>query len=234
MDLHDFRREYQQNGLRRKDLCDEPIAQFEKWFDELLTFDATDPTAMVLATTDAKQQVNQRIVLLKKVDSKGFVFFTNYTSAKGLDIQSNNCISLLFPWHQLERQVIIKGLATKLERKESDAYFFSRPIESQWAAWASKQSETLQSRRELMDRYQLIQQKYQNKVPAPEFWGGYRVEPRSIEFWQGGEQRLHDRFIYKLVNSDHADKNFDADVSEHQFDDAEETGQTWTIERLSP
>lgn len=219
MELHDFRREYQQGGLRRENLAQDPITQFEKWFDELLRFNASDPTAMILATVGSDQQVNQRIVLLKSVDEKGFVFFTNYTSAKAQDIHDNNQVSLHFPWHSLERQVIVKGLASKITKEESGMYFSSRPKESQWAAWASKQSEALESRQQLIDRYLSIQQQYPDQVPAPDFWGGYRVEPLAMEFWQGGGQRLHDRFIYKRVSGKDADdKQFTA----------------WNIERLSP
>lgn len=214
MNLHDFRRQYQQGGLRRHDLHSDPILQFEQWFNELLECDIPDPTAMVLATVDRHQQANQRIVLLKKADKEGFTFFTNYRSAKGRDIAFNNQVSLHFPWHFIERQVIVSGVVEQVSQTESEAYFHSRPQESQWAAWASSQSEPIETRQQLVDRYTAIQSEYPNTIPLPEFWGGYRVFPKSIEFWQGGEHRLHDRFIYRRTR-----KNSDNE---------------WSIQRLAP
>lgn len=214
MNLHDFRRQYQQGGLRRHDLHIDPILQFEHWFNELLACDVPDPTAMVLATVDQNQQANQRIVLLKKADHEGFTFFTNYKSTKARDIERNNLVSLHFPWHFLERQVIVSGMVEKVNAEESEAYFHSRSQESQWAAWASSQSEAIDTRQQLIDRYAVIQSQYPTDIPLPDFWGGYRVVPKTLEFWQGGEHRLHDRFIYSR-ETEHSDNE-------------------WSIQRLAP
>ncbi len=213
IDLHEFRRQYQQGGLRRKDLQNSPIAQFEQWFDELLKCNVSDPTAMILATVDSSSRPHQRIVLLKQVDEQGFTFFTNRQSSKGRDMQTNQQVSLHFPWHFIERQVIVSGTVELITKPEDEAYFASRPKESQWAAWASSQSEPIASRDELMVRFDSIKAQYPDEVPLPEYWGGYRVVPNSIEFWQGGENRLHDRFIYCLQD---------------------EANKTWSIQRISP
>lgn len=211
MNLHDFRREYQQGGLRRRDLLSNPITQFEKWFDELLQSQALDPTAMVLSTVDSHHRPHSRIVLLKEINAKGFTFFTNRSSNKGKDMAMNNQVSLHFPWHFIERQVMIEGIVERLTPEEDAAYFASRPRESQLAAWASSQSEPLQSREALIERFESVKVQYPDAIPLPDYWGGYRVIPERIEFWQGGENRLHDRFIYLL----------------------EESG-LWSIQRLSP
>ncbi len=170
-----------------------------------------DPTAMTLATVNAKGQPSQRIVLLKHFDDRGFVFYTNYNSAKGKDIAANPNVALHFPWHNMERQVKVMGYAEKVPVSESLKYFLTRPRESQLAAWASAQSDRISSRTVLLNQVESLKQKFQRgEVPLPDFWGGYRVTPESFEFWQGGANRLHDRFRYSPAD----------------------TG--WSIERLAP
>ena len=210
MDLHDFRRQYQRSGLRRADLLADPFQQFEEWFQQLLKTNTPDPTAMVLATVDDHHQPSQRIVLLKQVDEQGFIFFTNRNSSKGKHLAANPNASLHFPWHFIERQVIVAGRVERLSPDEDAAYFSSRPKQSQWAAWASQQSQEIESRQVLIDDYENIKAQYRDTIPVPEHWGGYRVIPISVEFWQGGDNRLHDRFIYRRSNSN------------------------WSIHRLSP
>ncbi len=216
MKLQDFRREYLLNGLRREQLDRDPIQQFESWLQQAMDFGLSDPTAMTLATVNESGQPSQRIVLLKQVDNDGFVFFTNTSSTKGQNIANNPHVSLHFPWYPLERQVHVCGIASSLSEEEVEDYFSSRPKESQLAAWASEQSQPIPSRDHLLTRYQDLQEKYQDSdAPLPPFWGGYRVAPLQIEFWQGGEHRLHDRFQYTL----HNDANNEAQ---------------WHIQRLAP
>jgi pyridoxamine 5'-phosphate oxidase len=201
MKLHELRREYLQGGLRRKHLASDPIVQFELWMQQAMAADLPDPTAMVVATADHNGQPSQRIVLLKQVDQQGFVFFTNIHSRKAKSIAANNKVSLHFPWHMLERQVIVQGVAVLLERKVVETYFASRPPESRLAAWASAQSEVIPSRKHLLAQYEAAQGQYDSyDIPVPDFWGGYRIVPSEIEFWQGGEHRLHDRFRYRWVD----------------------------------
>lgn len=212
MDLEDIRREYLAGGLQRQDLASDPIQQFSRWMDQALTMEIGDPTAMTVATVSADGQPSQRIVLLKHFDAQGFVFYTNYSSRKARELDVNNRVSLHFPWHNIERQVKICGSASKIPSAESLKYFLSRPRESQLAAWASNQSQTLSSKDLLMNQFASMKQKFsQGKIPLPDFWGGYRVVPTEMEFWQGGEHRLHDRFRYQL----------------------QQTGE-WTIGRLAP
>ncbi len=197
MELENFRREYLQGGLKRDDLKDDPIEQFELWLQQAIDAGLHDPTAMTVATVDADGQPSQRIVLLKHVDQRGFVFYTNYESHKAQDLANNPRISLHFPWHTLERQVKVRGSVEKVSVAESLAYFSSRPEESQLAAWASAQSRPVSSRQLLMQQFNAMKEKFkQGKIPLPDFWGGFRVEVSSIEFWQGGANRLHDRFQY--------------------------------------
>lgn len=211
MELSDIRREYTRGGLRRHDLPDEPLSFFDKWLKQAIDAKLSDPTAMTVATVDENGQPYQRIVLLKHFDKDGFVFYTNLGSRKALHLGHNAKISLHFPWHPIERQVHITGEAEKLSKMEVIKYFSSRPKESQIAAWASKQSSRLSARQALEGKFMELKQKFANgEVPVPTFWGGYRVKVSSIEFWQGGENRLHDRFLYSLDN-DH-----------------------WEIERLAP
>ncbi len=210
-DLEALRREYRRDGLRRRDLSDDPFRQFERWLDQAIGSGIKDPVAMTLATVDANRQPSQRIVLLKQASPEGLVFFTNYASNKARDIDRNPRVSLHFPWHMLERQVRVCGRARKISSAESLKYFVTRPEDSQLAAWASRQSRSIPSRRVLMQQFAAMKRKFRDgEIPLPDFWGGYRVVPDSFEFWQGGEDRLHDRFLYTI------------------------DGQGWNIERLAP
>lgn len=211
MQLEDIRREYAKEGLSRESLNTCPLAQFDIWMQQAIDAGVTDPTAMTLATVDEHGAPNQRIVLLKKMDESGFVFFTNYSSEKAKDMRQNNRVSLHFPWHVIDRQVKIRGIVEKISTAESLAYFASRPKASQLAAWASKQSSRISSRQFLMSQFESLKTKFaEGEVPLPDFWGGYRVKPKAIEFWQGRENRLHDRFCYSRQDN------------------------TWVIDRLAP
>lgn len=213
MDLQVLRRDYVKGALRRNQLADDPLRQFSLWMDEALAADIVDPTAMVVATAARDGNIHQRVVLLKGYDENGFVFYTNYESRKARDIASNSRVSLHFPWLALDRQVMVSGVAEKVSGDESLAYFRSRPRESQLAAWTSAQSRPVAGRDALDQQFDAIQRKFAGlDIPLPEFWGGYRVRPSQIEFWQGGRNRLHDRFIYTL----------------------EKGGQLWHLERLAP
>ena len=197
MSLEDNRREYDYGRLSRDSLLDDPYAQFELWMKQALEANIQDPTAMNVATVDSNNQPSQRMVLLKQFDQRGFVFYTNLESRKAMDIKKNARVSLHFPWLQLDRQVIVAGCAEPLTSDEVMQYFKSRPLESQIAAWASKQSSKISSRQVLEQQYHDIKEKYATgEVPLPDFWGGYRVVPEEVEFWQGGEKRLHDRFRF--------------------------------------
>lgn len=212
LELEDFRREYTQGGLDRGDLADNPLDQFSRWMEQIIAAKIPDPNAMTVATVDPEGQPSQRIVLLKHLDNRGFVFYTNLSSRKARDLALNPKISLHFPWHLLERQVKVCGTAERLSTPEVLKYFISRPRESQLGAWASHQSRPISSRALLMQQFESMKHKFaQGDIPLPDFWGGYRVRPHLIEFWQGGAHRLHDRFQYRLQ----------ADGS-------------WTIERLEP
>jgi len=212
MDLENLRREYLQGGLSREDLLADPIKQFEAWLQQAIDLQIYDPTAMVIATVDGSGQPSQRMVLLKHLDAKGLVFFTNYGSRKARDIELNSKVSLHFPWNDIERQVKIEGEATKISTAESLKYFLSRPRESQLAAWASPQSQPLSSKEILLTQVAHMREKYaKGEIPLPDFWGGIRVVPSLFEFWQGGEHRLHDRFEYRLEAQDN-----------------------WAIQRLAP
>ncbi|WP_299593810.1 pyridoxamine 5'-phosphate oxidase [uncultured Microbulbifer sp.] len=212
MEIDQWRREYLQGGLQRDDLADDPVSQFRAWLEEVVKANISDPSAMCLSTADAGGQPSQRVVLLKGFDERGFVFYTNLKSQKAWDIAANPKVSLLFPWHFLERQVIVRGVAEPLADADADAYFSSRPRDSQIAAWASHQSDAIVSRQVLEESFESFRQKFDGQdVPRPEFWGGYRVEPHAVEFWQGRASRLHDRFVYRAL------------------DDGE-----WQLERLSP
>ena len=201
MDIENFRREYLQGGLNREDLQDDPIAQFDIWLSQTIESGIGDPTAMVVSTVSAEGRPSQRIVLLKHVDDDGFIFYTNYGSRKAKEIEGNNKVSLLFPWNKLDRQVKVGGSAEKISVAESAKYFMSRPRGSQLAAWASKQSRKITSREFLLTQLANMKEKFADgEVPLPDFWGGIRVRPHEIEFWQGGEHRVHDRFEYCLQN----------------------------------
>lgn len=197
MKIADIRREYIQGGLSRQDLLTDPIAQFNLWLEQAIAAQLMDPTAMTVATVDETGQPYQRIVLLKDVNQGGFLFYTNLGSRKAQHLEHNQKVSLHFPWHYLERQVHITGVAEKLTPLENMKYFLSRPKESQIAALASHQSRRISARSVLEAKFLELKQKFeQGEVPMPSFWGGYRIKPLSIEFWQGGAHRLHDRFIY--------------------------------------
>lgn len=212
MKLDDIRRDYLRGGLNREDLDANPLAQFEHWMSQAVEADLnSDPTAMVLATVDASGQPSQRVVLLKGLTEEGFVFYTNYDSHKGRDLAENPNASLHFPWLALERQVIVYGKADKLNESESEAYFHSRPRASQIGAWTSQQSQSIASREALDAAYEEMTDRFgQDEIPLPPFWGGYRVVPHCIEFWQGRSGRLHDRFMYQRE------------------------GHVWTVQRLQP
>ena len=199
MDLGDLRREYITKGITRNALDSCPFRQFEVWFTQAQQSEINDPSAFSLATASAAGQPTLRTVLLKLFDKSGFVFFTNYNSKKGQQLDENAQVAMLFPWLLLERQIKITGTAEKISVEQSAKYFASRPRGSQLGAWISEQSDPLQSRKVLEDKFaQALQDLSGKDVPMPESWGGYKVVPTSIEFWQGRENRLHDRFRYDL------------------------------------
>jgi pyridoxamine 5'-phosphate oxidase len=210
VDLNALRREFTSSGISREQMNDNPFAQFELWMKQASDADLTLPNAMSLATSDA-DEVSIRTVLLKSFDKQGFVFFTNYHSKKSQQIQKNPNAALLFPWLDLERQVKISGQVEKISTLDSVKYFSSRPKDSQLGAWASNQSGVLSSRQALLIQFEAMKNKFKKgEIPLPDFWGGYRVVPHRIEFWQGRENRLHDRFVYLKQDKD------------------------WIIERLAP
>ncbi|MDG2412282.1 MAG: pyridoxamine 5'-phosphate oxidase [Halioglobus sp.] len=199
MGYEKFRREYTAGGLARDRLDDSPLRQFELWLEQAVQAGLKDPTAMVLATAGENDTPRQRIVLLKGLSKDGFVFYTNLDSDKARAMAQRPQVSLHFPWNVLDRQVIIGGHAEKMTAAESAAYFLTRPRESQIAAWASRQSRPVSARAVLEQQFHGIREKFaQGEIPMPDFWGGYRVVPHRIEFWQGREHRLHDRFVYTL------------------------------------
>ena len=210
VDLTNLRKEFRQTGLNRSELDSDPFKQFSLWFTQAIKVGIVEPSAMSLATAD-ESEIGIRTVLLKHFDDKGFVFFTNYSSKKSQQIEVKPQAALLFSWLDLGRQVKIVGSVEKITTLESIKYFASRPKDSQLGAWASQQSVTISSRSLLVSQFESMKNKFsKGEVPLPDFWGGYRVIPQSIEFWQGRESRLHDRFIYQRS----------------------ETG--WSINRLSP
>jgi pyridoxamine 5'-phosphate oxidase len=200
MDISALRREYIQDVLEIEHLDKDPVKQFEKWFSEAKATGMPDPNGMSLATVSREGQPSLRTVLLKYFDQSGFVFFTNYESRKSVEIEQNPLVSMMFPWIILERQVIIYGKAERVSKMESLKYFTSRPVGSQIGAWVSQQSSVITSRSLLMSKFEEMKKKFaRGEVPLPSFWGGYRVVPHAIEFWQGRENRLHDRFMYTLL-----------------------------------
>ncbi len=209
--LADIRQDYSLRELDESRVLADPFAQFGLWMNEAIEVEANEPTAMTLSTVDTENRPSSRVVLLKGFDSDGFVFYTNYESRKGRAINENFNVALNFFWPELERQVNISGSATRISAAESEEYFRSRPLASRIGAWASQQSSKLASREELEQRVAEIAAKYADgNVPLPPFWGGFRVTPVRMEFWQGRRSRLHDRICYEL------------------------NGDLWEISRLSP
>ena len=195
--LQDFRKEYTKGKLDNEAITANPMDLFELWLQDAIKSELPDPNAMTVATVDESGQPSQRIVLLKDVNADGFVFYTNLGSRKAQELANNNKISLHFPWYILERQVRVCGIAEPLSRTAVAKYFFSRPKESQLGAWASKQSQPISTRQLLVTQFAQMKEKFaKGDVPLPDFWGGYVVKPHQIEFWQGGEHRLHDRYEY--------------------------------------
>ena len=209
--ISEMREEYLKGGLNRKDLNVDPFKQFELWFAQAEETELRAPNAMSLSTTGADGMPDSRTVLLKLYDERGFVFFTNYGSEKARQLNENPKAALLFPWLGLERQVRIQGEVEKVSTQESLSYFMTRPRGSQIGAWSSAQSSPISSRSLLTEEWQKLKRKFsEGEVPLPDFWGGYRVKPVKIEFWQGRANRLHDRFVYRKADD------------------------SWTIERLAP
>ncbi len=209
--LADLRKDYSLAGLLEKDLAKDPFRQFEKWFQEAEAAKVVEPNAMTLSTVGSDGRPSSRTVLLKGLDGRGFVFYSNYESRKGRELANIPRAALLFPWLALERQVIIEGAVARVSREESEAYFHSRPRASQLGAWVSQQSSVITGRAVLEDAMKALEQKYAGKeVPLPPAWGGYRVTPETVEFWQGRRSRLHDRLRYRSGR------------------------EAWSVERLAP
>jgi pyridoxamine 5'-phosphate oxidase len=207
-----MRKVYELKSLLEKDVNDNPLKQFENWWQEAINSKVEEPNAMTLATCSASRKPSARIVLLKGIIENGFVFFTNYESRKAHDIKENSFVALVFFWKELERQIRIEGKVKKISCKESDEYFSVRPRESQLGAWSSPQSSVIKSAESLQENMKKYKDQFHSKeVPRPDFWGGYIVEPNLIEFWQGKPGRLHDRLQYSL----------------------EENG-VWKLQRLAP
>jgi len=210
--IADLRKDYTLQGLSKTEIDSNPFIQFKKWFDQALAAQLPEPNAMSIATATPDGTPSARMVLLKDFDERGFVFFTNYNSRKGQELAENPQAALVFWWAELERQVRISGYVEKVSEKESDQYFNSRPANSRLGAWVSNQSEVIENREVLEQRLQEFQSKYENQeISRPSHWGGLRVIPSEIEFWQGRSSRLHDRLLYNRLNDG-----------------------SWKIERLSP
>ena len=212
MDLSAFREEYLKETLHRRDLAATPFEQFDVWFRQALKSGIAEPNAMSLATCTPGALPSLRTVLLKYYDERGYVFFTNYTSRKAQEMTANPEVCMLLPWVVLERQIIVYGRVEKISRAETLKYFLTRPRESQLGAWVSHQSRVVSTRKLLMMKLQELKRKLaEGQVPLPDFWGGFRIVPHHMEFWQGGPGRVHDRFMYTLM-----------------------TDGSWSIERLQP
>ncbi len=203
-DLARLRREYGDRGLDLPDLDPDPVTMFRRWLDDTVSSGLHEPNAMVVSTVSTQGRPSSRLVLLKGLDAAGFVFYTNLDSRKAEEIGANPAVSLLFPWHDLQRQVRVEGVASRVSAEEDEAYFASRPRESQLGAWASPQSRVVASRSALDERYGgvLAQFAELDAVPLPPFWGGLRVRPESVEFWQGRKGRMHDRLVYRKSADD--------------------------------
>jgi pyridoxamine 5'-phosphate oxidase len=211
VETEEMRKKNSRIELSEKTVSRDPFDQFDIWYKEVLHSGIPEPTAMIVATADKKGIPAVRTVLLKSYDKRGFVFYTNYGSKKGKDLRENPNAAILFLWKEVERQVRISGTVKKTAQSESEEYFRSRPIESQLGAWASKQSSVIPNREYLTEKYEKYRDQFEGKdIPLPPFWGGYRVIPTEFEFWQGRDNRLHDRISYKLK------------------------GKEWDISRLSP
>ncbi|MGV9620490.1 pyridoxamine 5'-phosphate oxidase [Streptomyces tendae] len=213
-DLASMRKQYRAEGLSETELAGTPVEQFARWFKQAATDGGLfEPNAMVVSTADAEGRPSSRTVLLKHFDEQGFVFYTNYDSRKARELDANPYVSLLFPWHPMARQVVVTGVARRTGRDETAAYFRTRPHGSQLGAWASAQSTVVAGRRALDAAYAELAARYPEgeQVPVPPHWGGFRVVPEAVEFWQGRENRLHDRLRYVA-----------------------EGGGSWRVERLSP
>ena len=203
MRFSEHRRQYTLGGLKRADLSADPIEQFERWQIQAIEAGLADPTACVLATHEPDGSLRQRMVLMKGVDARGLVFYTNYQSGKAAALAHSGRASMLFPWNEIDRQVWVSGSVSTIDEAESDAYFASRPRDSQLGAWASAQSEPIESREALLGQLAEMKARFgEGEIPRPPHWGGYRLVPSAFEFWQGGSDRLHDRFRY-LREADH-------------------------------
>jgi pyridoxamine 5'-phosphate oxidase len=212
MSIADLRREYSQHGLSETEVAADPFAQFRVWFDHALSAQVPEPNAMTLATATPDGKPSARVVLLKGFDQRGFVFYTNYHSRKGGELEANAWATLVFFWPELERQIRIEGRVERVSSQESDDYFASRPAGSRLGAWTSPQSRVIAGRDVLEQRLSALTAQYEDQaIPRPPHWGGYRVVPTAIEFWQGRPSRLHDRLRYRWSDD-----------------------QRWILERLAP